>query len=103
MALNRRLRLLGYDTMKVHCAHGFRSTFSTLMNAECDRDDNRVWDSDAIELTLAHVDSSSVRAIYNRQGSMSLYAQRARLLQHWADKIDTMVKGDNVVAIKAMA
>ncbi len=28
--LNRRLRLLGIDTKTDHCAHGFRTTFSTL-------------------------------------------------------------------------
>ena len=98
MALNRRLRLLGYDTMTRHCAHGFRSSFSTVMNAECDRDGNRAWDADAIELTLAHVDSSSVRAIYNRFGAMSLYGPRQRLLQAWADRVDTMVAG-NVVRL----
>jgi integrase len=30
--MNKALRLLGYDTANEHCAHGFRSTFSTLLN-----------------------------------------------------------------------
>jgi len=33
-ALNKRLRLLGIDTKTDHCAHGFRTTFSTLSHHE---------------------------------------------------------------------
>jgi integrase len=32
--LNKRLRLLGIDTKTDHCAHGFRTTFSTLSHHE---------------------------------------------------------------------
>jgi integrase len=39
--LNKRLRVIGYDTADEHCAHGFRSTFSTLCHQEVDRDDNK--------------------------------------------------------------
>ena len=31
-----RLRHLGYDTAKEHCPHGYRSTFSTLLNGEAE-------------------------------------------------------------------
>jgi integrase len=96
--LNKRLRNLGYDTGKEHCAHGFRTTFSTLLNGECDRDGNKTWDGDVIELQLAHLDSSSVRAVYNRTGPMSLMGARTKLMQHWADRFDAMV-GENVVPI----
>jgi hypothetical protein len=57
-----------------------------------------MWDSDVIELQLAHLDESSVKAIYNRTGPLSLIGARAKLLQHWADRIDAMV-GNNVVPI----
>jgi integrase len=97
--LNKRLRDLGYDTKKQHCAHGFRTTFSTLINAELDSEDNKSWDSDVVELQLAHLDESSVKAIYNRTGPLSLIGARAKLLQHWADRIDRMV-GGNVVPIE---
>jgi integrase len=96
--LNKRLRDLGYNTAKDHCAHGFRTTFSTLLNGECDRDGNKTWDGDVIELQLAHLDSSSVRAVYNRTGPMSLMGARAKLMQHWADRVDALV-GDNVMPI----
>ena len=97
--LNKRLRDLGYDTSRQHCAHGFRTTFSTLCNGECDRNENKMWDGDLIELQLAHLDESSVKAIYNRTGALSLIGARAKLLQHWADRIDSMV-GNNVVSIR---
>jgi integrase len=98
MALCRRLRHLGFDTASQHCAHGFRTTFSTLLNAEVDAEENKRWDADVIELQLAHLDESSVKSIYNRTGPLSLFAARARLMQHWSDRIDTMV-GDNVVRL----
>ena len=96
--LNKRLRDLGYDTTKQHCAHGFRTTFSTLSNGECDREENKLWDGDVIELQLAHLDESSVKAIYNRTGPLSLIGVRTKLLQHWADRVDTMIDGGNVVS-----
>jgi integrase len=89
--LNRRLRKLGYDTKVQHCAHGFRSTFSTLLNLETDENDRQIWNGDAIELQLSHINSDSTRAIYNRTGPVSLIKQRVRFMQHWADRIDAMV------------
>jgi integrase len=99
--LNRRLRDLGFNTETEHCGHGFRSTFSTLLNQETDKDGNKLWDGDVIELQLAHLDSSSVKAVYNRQGPMSLFVPRAKLLQHWADRIDIMVEGGKVISMVA--
>ena len=95
--LNKRLRELGYDTKTQHCAHGFRSTFSTLLNLETDENDRQIWDIDAIELQLSHINSDSTRSIYNRTGPMSLIKQRARMLQHWADLIDGMVGGGQAI------
>lgn len=98
--LCKRLRNLGFDTGTEHCAHGFRTTFSTLSNGECDRDGNKMWDGDVIELQLAHLDETSVKAIYNRTGPLSLITARAKLLQHWADRIDAMIDSGNVVPMK---
>jgi integrase len=89
--LCKRLRLLGYDTGVEHCAHGYRTTFSTTMNAECDANDTKLWDSDLIELQLAHLDEDSVKAVYNRTGPLSLIGARTKMMQYWADKVDTMV------------
>jgi integrase len=97
--LNKRLRLIGYDTADEHCAHGFRSTFSTLCHQEVDRHDNKLWDSDVVELCLAHLDEESVKAIYNKVGPLALIGPRTKLMQHWADRIGALVDSDKIIPI----
>jgi len=48
--LDKALRIMGYDTGPGgdHCAHGFRSTASTLLNEE------GAFDGDVVEAQLAH-------------------------------------------------
>lgn len=52
------LRSMGYANEQM-TAHGFRTTASTNLNEQG-------WNSDLIELSLAHVEGNSVRAAYNR-------------------------------------
>jgi integrase len=59
---NNALRRMGYDTQNEHCAHGFRTTASTLLNSERDGHGKPVWHPDVIEVQLAHVDDDDVRA-----------------------------------------
>jgi len=102
-ALCKRLRFLGYDTKTEHCPHGYRTTFSTLLNGECDMNDVKLWDGDLIELQLAHVEEASVKAIYNRVGALSLIGARAKMMQHWADRIDTIVQSGEPVPFRKLA
>lgn len=65
-----------------HVPHGWRSTFSTIMNeraAELDRPGDRA----VIDLMLAHK-QSGVEAIYNRAAYMP---RRRQLAQEWADML----------------
>ncbi len=87
--LNAALRRMGYGKEQL-CAHGFRTTASTLLN-------EMSWRPDVIELQLAHKDSS-VRAIYNRS---ELIPERIEMMQAWADYLDELRDGSNVVAIRA--
>jgi integrase len=73
-AFNSVLRRLGYGTDE-HCAHGFRSSASTILN-------ERGYDSRVIEVALAHQDENKVRAAYNRA---QFWPERQKLLQDWAD------------------
>ena len=98
--LCQRLRALGIDTKAEHCAHGFRTTFSTLCHHE-EIDETKVWDSDIIELQLAHLESNSVKATYKRHGPLALIGSRAKLMQHWADRIDGFVDPKKIVPVKA--
>jgi integrase len=66
--LNARLRSLGVNTKNDHCAHGFRTTFSMLCHHE-EHKEHKAWDGDVIELQLAHLESSTVKAIYKRHGA----------------------------------
>lgn len=104
--LNKALRIMGYDTGPGgdHCAHGFRSTASTLLNEE------GVFEGDAVEAQLSHNtegkkrrrrnevvrrqlgkgDKNKIRRIYNRA---AYWAERVHLMQHWADRLDSLRDG----------
>ena len=61
-----------------HVPHGWRATFSTLMN------DRRPLDRLAIDACLAHMPKDKVEAAYNRSVQLDL---RRELLQIWADEL----------------
>ena len=58
-SLNGALRRIGYSDDEM-TAHGFRATFSTLAN------ESGLWNPDAIERSLAHVETNEVRRAYAR-------------------------------------
>ncbi|HLH95460.1 MAG TPA: integrase arm-type DNA-binding domain-containing protein [Xanthobacteraceae bacterium] len=97
---NTALRILGYDTQTEHCAHGFRTTASTLLNEERGPDGKPKWHPDVIELQLAHVDANNSRAAYNRA---QYWPDRVRLMQHWADRLDKLRSGAQVVTLSRQA
>ena len=72
--LNKALRTMGYDKTK-HVGHGFRKSFSTIMN-------ERGFNGDDIELQLAHLDKNKIRGIYNK--AMRLEARRG-LMDKWGE------------------
>ncbi|MCR0981771.1 tyrosine-type recombinase/integrase [Roseomonas populi] len=74
--LNRMLHRAGYEGR--HTPHGFRSSFSTIMN---ERHADSEQDRAIIDLMLAHAPGSGVESIYNR----AAYMPRRRELAHeWA-------------------
>jgi integrase len=91
--LNDALRAMGYTA--VHCAHGFRSTASTLLNRERVAGRRR-FEQSLIEIQLNHLDSST-RAIYDRDDCMP---ERIALMQFWADRIDEYRDGAKVVRLR---
>jgi integrase len=90
--INCALRRLGYGGDQM-TGHGFRSMASTLLN---EQGRNR----DAIERQLAHGERDEVRAAYN-------YAQhlpeRRKMMQAWADYLDGLRAGSNVIPLKMSA
>ncbi len=80
-AMNSALRRMGYTKEQV-CAHGFRSSASTILN-------ERGFNPDVIEVALAHQDDDEARRAYNRA---KYWKERVKLLQDWADLLDEFRK-----------
>lgn len=67
--------------------HGFRSVASTLLNEQGFR-------ADLIERQLAHAEKNSVRAAYNRAEYLP---ERKKMMQAWADYLDRLKAGADVL------
>lgn len=84
--INAALRRLDYDTTEM-TAHGFRSMASTILNEDG-------FNGDWVERQLSHCEKDGSRAAYN-------YAQylpsRREMMQAWADLLDRLRIGGNVV------
>ena len=83
------LKSLGYDSGTM-TAHGFRTTASTLLNEQG-------WSPDAIERQLAHAPRDQVRAAYNRAQYLD---ERRRMMQSWADYLDALKAGAQILSFK---
>lgn len=86
--LNSALSRMGYKGTAT--AHGFRTLFSTSAN-------EAGWNGDLIERQLAHEERDGVRAAYNRA---KYIAERTKLMQWWADRLDALQKGADVISLK---
>lgn len=90
--MNAALRRLGFDKDTM-TAHGFRAMASSLLNEQG-------WSSDVIERQLAHAERNKVRAAYNRA---SYLAERRKMMQAWADYLDALRDGAQVIPFKRKA
>lgn len=86
--VNGALRRLGYTGDEM-VGHGFRSMASTILNEQG-------WNRDAIERQLAHSERDGVRAAYNYAEYL---AERKRMMQSWADYLDGLANGADVIPI----
>lgn len=89
--INKALSQMGYKGRQT--GHGFRHLLSTELNG---RGYNRDW----IERQLAHGDNDEIRDTYNHATYLE---QRREMMQAWADSIDALCAGANVVSIKRKA
>lgn len=85
---NSALARMGYKG--VATAHGFRALFSTVAN-------EHGWRADVIERQLAHEERDDVRGAYNRAQYLT---ERTQLVQWWADHLDKLRKGADVIPFK---
>jgi len=73
--------------------HGFRSVASTILN-------ETGFTPDAIERQLAHCERNEVRGAYNRAEYLP---ERKRMMQHWADYLDSIETGAKVIPLHGNA
>lgn len=69
--------------------HGFRAVASTILN-------ETGFNPDVIERQLAHCERNEVRGAYNRAEYLP---ERKRMMQHWADYLDGLACGANVLPL----
>jgi integrase len=85
--INAALRRMGYGKDEM-TAHGFRAMAATLLN------EMGLWNADAIERQLAHVEANAVRRAYTRG---QYWEERVRMMQHWSDYLDGLRDGAKVL------
>ncbi|ECQ0326200.1 tyrosine-type recombinase/integrase [Salmonella enterica] len=84
-SINQVIKRIGYGGKAT--GHGFRHTMSTILH---EQGYNTAW----IETQLAHVDKNSIRGTYNHAQYLD---GRREMLQWYADYMDALEHGENVV------
>ena len=82
------LRRMGYTGQ--HTAHGFRTTASTILHEQG-------YHSDMIERQLSHMERNAVKAAYNHAQYLP---ERRKMMQAWADYLDSLKNGADVIPIR---
>jgi hypothetical protein len=91
--LNATLRRMGFKNEDM-TSHGFRASASSMLN------ESGLWNADAIERQLAHVDGDSVRRAYARA---EFWDERVQMMTWWADRCADMRRGGQVFLLAATA
>ena len=81
--LNAALRRMGFKNEDM-TSHGFRASASSMLN------ESGLWNADAIERQLAHVDGDSVRRAYARA---EFWDERVKMMTWWADRCEELRRG----------
>jgi len=92
-AINAALRRMGYDNNTM-TAHGFRATARTML------DEVLHFRPDYVEHQLAHAVRDPLGRAYNRTKHLP---ERRAMMQAWADYLDALRDGGNVVPIRKIS
>jgi integrase len=93
-AVNVALRRLGYDTQADITGHGFRAMARTILHEELGQK------PEVIEHQLAHAVPDMLGRAYNRT---KFIKERQAMMQVWADYLDALKIGGNVVPLTRTA
>ncbi|EDZ3531508.1 DUF4102 domain-containing protein [Salmonella enterica subsp. arizonae] len=83
--INKALRVMGYDTKKEICGHGFLAMACSALS------ESGLWSKEAIEKQMSHQERNSVRAAYIHMAEY--LEERIAMMQWWADYIDANDSG----------
>ena len=83
----------GPDSGNPMTAHGFRGMASTLLHEQG-------WNTDIIERQLAHAERNKIKAAYNHAEHLP---ERRRMMQAWADYLDGLKQGAEVLPFRKKA
>jgi len=82
--INKALRVMGYNTWKEICGHGFRVMACSALS------ESGLWSKEAIEKQMSHQERNSVRAAYIHKGAY--LEERINMMQWWVDYLYTNTK-----------
>ena len=85
------LRSMGYLD---HVPHGFRASARTLIREELH------YDKEVIERQLSHGSDEALGGAYDRT---QFLAERAKMMQRWADYLDKLRIGADVIQLRTTA
>lgn len=83
--VNKALRVMGYDTKKDVCGHGFRAMACSALS------ESGLWSKEAIEKQMSHQEKNSVRAAYIHKAEY--LEERIEMMQWWSDYLDANSEG----------
>jgi integrase len=90
-AVNAALRRMGYDTKTEITGHGFRAMARTILHEQLSVDPH------VIEHQLAHKVPDALGTAYNRT---KFIEQRKSMMQLWADHLDKLKAGADVIPLR---
>lgn len=93
-AINAALRRMGYDTRTEITGHGFRAMARTILHEELGQK------PEVIEHQLAHAVPDMLGGAYNRTKFLK---ERRTMMQAWADYLDVLRAGCNVIPLTRTA
>lgn len=92
-AINAALRRMGFDTKTEITGHGFRAMARTILHEQLR------FPSEVIEHQLAHKVPDSLGTAYNRTKFID---DRVKMMQKWADYLDKLKAGAEIIPINAV-
>lgn len=90
--VNDALRKMGYGKDRM-CSHGFRSTAASSLY-------DMNYSEDEVETQLAHVERNKVKGAYDRRAIKKKLPERIRMMQAYADFLDSLRNGADVIPLK---